>query len=303
MGDWQGLEAEWAQMVQGVPPLLDVLWVRNLALSVALLVLFLGLRMLVTRLVLRHLNSAEERQRWLSGSRNTAVILLLLGLLAIWANAIHSFILSVIALAAAFVIATKELLLCLTGSVLRAVSGAFSLGDRIHWGAAHGDVIDISLFTTTLLEVGPGPNFHMPTGRTIVVPNAKMLDTPVYCESKTGKYVVHTLSIPLTLDADLERAQQTALDAIHEVCADILDPAREWMESLEHTHNFIHTPSATPRVYLHMPEPNRVDLLLRFPSPVRRQGRLEQAILRRFLRNFHGAKNPLSVNSNPTEVI
>ncbi|MCW5965785.1 MAG: mechanosensitive ion channel family protein, partial [Bryobacterales bacterium] len=209
----------------------------------------------------------------------------------------------VIALAAAFVIATKELLLCFTGSLLRAGSGAFYLGDRMHWGTVTGDVIDISLLTTTLLEVGPPPSFHMPTGRIVVVPNAKMLDTPVYCESRAGKYVVHSIRIPLTLDDDLERAQQVALDAIQEVCADILDPAREWMESLEHTHNFIHTPSATPRVYLHLPEPNRVDLLLRFPSPVRRQGRLEQAILRRFLRGFHGAKNPLSVNSNPTELI
>ncbi len=278
-------------------------WLRNLAVSSVVVLVILGLRGLVTRLVVRHLHSAEERQRWLTGSRNTMVILLVLSLLAVWANAIQSFIISVIALAAAFVIATKELLLCLTGSLLRAVSGAFSLGDRIHWGTVHGDVIDISLFTTTLLEVGPAPSFHMPTGRTIVVPNARMLDTPVYSESKSGRYVVHTICIPLTLQDDLERAQHVALDAIQEVCGDILEPAREWMESLEHTHNFIHTPSATPRVYLHLPEPNRVDLLLRFPSPLRRQGRLEQAILRRFLRAYHGAKNPLSVNANPTEII
>lgn len=293
---WQELDVAWRQF-------LDVAWVRNVVLSGFILLLFLSLRMLVTRLVVRHMHSAEERQRWLTGSRNTAVLLLAMALLAVWANAIQSFILSVIALAAAFVIATKELLLCLTGSLLRAASGAFSLGDRVHWGNVHGDVIDISLLTTTLLEVGPAPSFHMPTGRTVVVPNAKMLDTPVFSESKSGRYVVHTICIPLTLQDDLERAQQVALEAIQEVCADILEPAREWMESLEHTHNFIHTPSATPRVYLHLPEPNRVDLLLRFPSPVRRQGRLEQAILRRFLRDFHGAKNPLSVNENPREVI
>ncbi|MCU0227949.1 MAG: mechanosensitive ion channel family protein [Bryobacterales bacterium] len=291
---------EWNTVWQQVS---SVDWMRNLAVSAIILLLFLGLRIVVSRLVMRHLHSAGERQRWLSGSRNTTVILLVLALVAVWANAIQSFILSVIALAAAFVIATKELLLCLTGSLLRAVSGAFSLGDRIQWGPVHGDVIDISLFTTTLLEVGPAPSFHMPTGRVVVVPNAKLLDTPVYSESKSGKYVVHTICIPLTLQDDLERAQQVALDAINEVCADVLEPARQWMESLEHTHNFIHTPSATPRVYFHLPEPNRVDLLLRFPSPVRRRGRMEQAILRRFLRDYHGAKNPLSVNASKEEII
>ncbi|MCW5966680.1 MAG: hypothetical protein KIT83_21760, partial [Bryobacterales bacterium] len=71
----EGLETASRQM-------LDVSWVRNLALSGVLLLFFLGLRTLVTRLVVRNLHSAEERQRWLTGSRNTAVILLALGLLA-----------------------------------------------------------------------------------------------------------------------------------------------------------------------------------------------------------------------------
>lgn len=282
---------------------LEVSWVRNVGLSIALALVFVGLRALVARLVIRHLSSAEERKRWLSGTRNTAVILLVLGLAAVWANAVQSFVLSVIALAAACVIATKELILCLSGSLLRAANGAYSLGDRIQWGAVHGDVIDISLLTTTLLEVGPGPSFHMPTGRTVLVPNLKMLDTPVVNESRNGKYVVHTIRIPLTMEDDLDRAQQAALTAVHEVCGEILQPAREWMESLEHTHNFIYTPSATPRVYCHLPEPGKVDMMVRFPTPVRTQGRMEQAILRRFLRDYYGSTVPLSVSINKIEVI
>jgi small-conductance mechanosensitive channel len=291
-----GFDGEWPQFLQ-------VSWVRNLIFSVLLIAVLVGLRSLVSRLLMRHLDSPEERQKWLSGSRNTVVLLLLFGLAAIWANAIQSFVLSLVAVAAAIVIATKELLLCLSGSFLRTTSGAYTLGDRIHWGPVHGDVIDVSLLSTTVLEVGPSPAFHMPTGRKVIIPNAKLLDTPVYNESGTGRYVVHTVKIPLTAEDDLERAQQAALSAIHEVCQDFLQPAREWMESLEHTHNFIHTPSATPRVYLHIPEPNRLDMLLRFPSPVRRQGRLEQAILRRFIRSYYGKQVPLSVSSSATEVI
>ncbi|MDZ7639603.1 MAG: hypothetical protein U5J83_15330 [Bryobacterales bacterium] len=86
-----------------------------------------------------------------------------------------------------------------------------------------------------------------------------------------------------------------ALDSIHAVCQDFLESARVWMEGLEHTHNFIHTPSAEPRVYLHVTEPNRVEMLLRFPSPVRRQGRVEQAILRRFLQEYLNRPVPIDV--------
>jgi hypothetical protein len=58
------------------------------------------------------------------------------------------------------------------------------------------------------------------------------------------------------------------------------------MEGLEHTHNFIHSPSAEPRVYLRVADPHCVEMLLRFPSPVRRQGRVEQEILRHFLNAY-----------------
>lgn len=282
------------------PPFLQHDYTRNVIFSILLVLVLLVFRFIVNRIVMPQLGSAEERTRWIAGSRNTIFLVLFLGLAAVWANAIHSFVLSVIALAAAFVIATKELILCLSGSLVRTIGGSYTLGDRIEWGPVRGDVIDISLFTTTLLEVGPGQSFHMPTGRTIIVPNSKLLDTAVFNESKTGKYVVHTLRIPLELGADLERAEQAALDSIHAVCHDFLEPAREWMQSLERTHHFIHTPSADPRVYLHVPEPNRVEMLLRFPSPVRRQGRLEQAILRRFLRDYLGRPMPMEAESHPS---
>lgn len=279
------------------PPFLQNDYIRNLVFSVILIAILMLIRFIVNRIVTPRMASAEERRRWISGSRNTIALVLVLGLAAVWANAIHSFVISVIALAAALVIATKELLLCLSGSFVRTVGASFTLGDRIEWGTVRGDVIDISLFTTTILEVGPGQSFHMPTGRTVIVPNSKLLDTPVFNESKTGKYVVHTLRIPLEMTADLERAQRAALDSIHEVCQDYLEAAREWMEGLEHTHNFIHTPSAEPRVYLHVADPNRIDMVLRFPSPVRRQGRVEQAILRRFLCAYLQREVPLSVES------
>ena len=39
---------------------------------------------------------------------------------------------------------------------MRATSRSFKLGDRIEIGDYRGDVIDYNLFTTTILETGPG---------------------------------------------------------------------------------------------------------------------------------------------------
>jgi small-conductance mechanosensitive channel len=292
-----------AHMQDELHTLLAGKWVSNIVFSAVLILLIAGTRLLVIQIFLRHLSSAEDRKRLISTTRNLAVLLLVAALAAVWANALQSFLLSVLALVAAFIIATKELLLCLSGSFLRVANSAYSLGDRIRWCGVYGDVVDISLLTTTLLEAGPEPSYYMPTGRTVVIPNAKMLDSPLINESRTGPYAVHTVRIPLTADDDLERAHKVALEAIYEVCGNFVDEARTWLHSLEHSHNFVHTPSAGPRIHVYLPEPGKVDLYLRFPTPSRMQGRMEQAVVRRFLRQYHGSKIPLSVNLSPEEVI
>ncbi|MDZ7639605.1 MAG: hypothetical protein U5J83_15340 [Bryobacterales bacterium] len=123
-----GLSGNW-------PPFLENGYIRNVLFSILLILALMLIRAIVNRIVTPRLSSAEERSRWLAGSRNSIALLLFLGLAAVWANAIHSFLLSVVALAAALVIATKELILCLSGSFVRIIGRSYTLGDRIEVGS------------------------------------------------------------------------------------------------------------------------------------------------------------------------
>ena len=57
------------------------------------------------------------------------MLLILLGLAMIWAAQIQTLALSMFAVAAAIVVATKELIMCLSGSILRSVTKQYSIGD------------------------------------------------------------------------------------------------------------------------------------------------------------------------------
>mgnify|MGYP001215256827 CR=1 FL=1 len=61
-----------------------------------------------------------------------------------------------VAIAVALVIATKELILCVSGALIKGGARSFNIGDRIQVKEFRGDVIDQNLLTTTILEVGPG---------------------------------------------------------------------------------------------------------------------------------------------------
>ncbi len=264
---------------------LDPAILDHLTASAVLIVMAIVVRMVVTQAVARHVTQPEARRRWVVSIRNWFVAALVLGLGAIWGAALRTLAVSVVALTVAFVVATKELIQCISGSVLRTAAKAYSVGDRIQIEEHRGDVIDVNFFSTTILEVGPGKPFHLRTGRTIVIPNSKLLITTVANESHMRGLVLHMFTVPLTVGDDWKRAEEILLAAAEAECQPFVEPARATMEQLEREHGLEGVPLA-PRVSMTLPAAGKLDLVVRFPAPVGRQGRIEQAILRRFFKEF-----------------
>ncbi len=259
---------------------------RNLIATAVLLVAMVVLRFLAQRAVARaNIASEQMRLRWAVITRNVSVALFVLGGTIIWASEIQSFAISVVAIAAAVVLATKELILCLSGSFLRASSGAYSLGDRIEMGTMRGDVIDINLLSTTLLEVGPG---HQRTGRAVTVPNSYLLSGSVVNETFMEDYVVHVVSVPVDpRTTDWELAERALLEAGKEASKEYLEPARNFMDALSKQHGLPKFP-VNPRVHLSFVKPDELRLFLRVPAPARERGRIEQLAIRGYLARRNG---------------
>ncbi|MEZ5366281.1 MAG: mechanosensitive ion channel family protein [Bryobacterales bacterium] len=254
----------------------------KIAKSAILIAVVFAVRTFLTVTVLRLSPQSEQRRRWVVNIRNTSILAIVLGLAALWAEAVETFGTVVLALGVGFVIATKELLMCATGSFLRAAANTYSVGDRIEIGHFRGDVIDLNLFTTTLLEVGPGPNLHLRTGRTIVFPNSKLLGDVVVNESFMKQFVIHVFNVPMKIDDDWHKAEEALLRSAETECAPFLEEARNYMDRLERSHGLQGLP-VQPRALLQLTDADKATIVMRVPAPVGRQGAIEQAIVRRYL--------------------
>ena len=249
---------------------------RNVLASIALSLFVLLLRSISFRLLKRSSWPEEVRIRTRVQLRGFLLLGWVAGLTLIWAAELRTAAISAVAIAAALVLATKELLLCLLGSFVRATSGAYSTGDRIEIASFRGDVIDLRPLTTTIMEVGPG---HRRTGRVIVLPNSLLLSTPVRHESFTEDFVLHTIVLPVSRDADWQAIEQRMLAAALDVSAEYSARARASL-ARSAVRQGLPELSTEPRVYLHVPDPDRILLVLRMPSPAKERGRIEQAVLR-----------------------
>jgi small-conductance mechanosensitive channel len=262
--------------------LLDSPYLFKIVASIVLIAVALAIRTMLIRTVLKGAAKSELRRGWIVNIRNATWLIIALGLAAVWAEAIESFGTAILAVAVAFVIATKELIQGVMGNFVRTTTNMYSVGDRIEVGSHRGDVVDLNLFSTTILEVGPGKTTHLRTGRTIIVPNLKLLDTVVVNESSMKQYVVHSFAVPISLRDNWKKAESVLLSTAETECAPFLGEAREHMNKIEREHGLKGLP-LKPRVLLEYNQPDRINLLVRVPAPVGRQGSLEQAVIRRFL--------------------
>ena len=255
-------------------------FLQKLAASVGWILFVLVLRSASLRFVRNQEWYTDDiRMRWHLRLGQATLLLLVLGVLALWGSEIQAVALSAVAIAAAIVIALKELIMCISGSIYRAAADSFKVGDRIEVGAVRGDVVSYGVLTTTVLEIGPN---HLRTGRAVIVPNSMFLSAGLINETITDDYVLHSFTVPLEQTDDWRQAEEILLDAAGRACSEYLEQAGRHMQAITAKYG-LPPAGVDPRVSLSIPEAGKLDLVLRVPTPARKKGGVEQAILREYL--------------------
>ncbi|MCB9988396.1 MAG: mechanosensitive ion channel family protein [Rhodospirillales bacterium] len=171
--------------------------------TIVIIVAFLILRSLLVHFLKGKTEILDkEQRRWINRVNNGTTIAIALGLILIWAPQLHTFALSLTAVAVAIVLTTKELLMCLTGGFLRASNKTFDIGDWITISGVTGEVMRISAMTTLLEEIDVTGKNYQYTGKTIQIPNSKFLTEHVQNGNFTKSHIYH--DVPVTVQyADL----------------------------------------------------------------------------------------------------
>lgn len=235
--------------------------------------------------------SIEEKRRSLVLSRNLTLILTIFGLAIIWATQIQTLALSMFAVAAAIVVATKELIMCLSGSILRSVTKQYSVGDYIEVNGLRGRVVDINLLNTLMMQIGPNPLVGQLSGKTLSFPNSLLLNHSVRRDNILGDYVIHTVEIPVPIHLDSDVIVGRLKAVLEPLCQPYVPAIQRHLENVQAEKLFI-TPAAQPRV-TRVPHDDKVYLIIvRYASPVAKRLEIQQAVLDEFLRVQYRLLNP-----------
>lgn len=225
----------------------------------------------------------EIKRRWLVVSRNLALIACVFGLVTIWAAQIQTVALSMLAVAAAVVLATKELIMCLSGSLVRASTQQYSVGDFIEIAGLRGRVVDINLINTLMMQTGPHPLIGQLSGKTVSFPNSLLLSHPVLRDNSSGAFVVYSFEIPVPLALDVDAVVAPLQSEIDKLCAPYQAAAAKQFAEVQ-TQKLYITPATEPRVTAVPKDDKTYSVVVRFAAPQAQRPHIQQQLITYYLR-------------------
>ncbi len=240
----------WDPLLEKIELVIMYLLTHKLLLSLCVILLVIVIRRITITRIRGEANFLSEDQRkWISRTKNGAFTLLLLTLFLLWESEISKFALSLTAIAVALVVASKEIILCITGSLQRASSRSFRIGDWIEVGPVCGEVIEHNLMATVIQEIALQQGQYHYTGKTITLPNSMFFTVAVKNLNFMKRYVYHGFTVTIKETVNLYPMVPVLLDKIDEHIADFIDIARRYNHMIER-HAGVDLPGSDPHIYI-----------------------------------------------------
>lgn len=177
-------------------------------ISVVLLVLLVALEWFFTKLWRKLIANIKVLNVINTMTRFLLRFLFLISLLRLWLNALDALILLLVFIGVILSLSIKGLISNLAGWFLIVNKHHFRIYDRIEIGNVKGEVISVSLLYFTLMEISNWFEAEAPTGRTVKIPNSKILSESVYNYNEVTPFVWKEPSYLVAFESDWQNAQQ-----------------------------------------------------------------------------------------------
>lgn len=130
--------------------------------------------------------------------------------------------------------ALQEVIASVAGWFAVSFAGFYKIGDRVQLGGIKGDVIDISILRTTLMEVGEWVKGDLYSGRIVRIANSFVFKEAVFNYSGDFPFLWDEIILPIKYGSDRKLTKQILENVAKEVVGDYELKAREaWRKMVE----------------------------------------------------------------------
>jgi small-conductance mechanosensitive channel len=192
---------------------------KIVATVIGIIIINLVVRFL-QRLASIRIESKEVRYRIRRGLKFFGYLAAVILLVGIFSNQLSNFTVALGVAGAGIAFALQEVIASVAGWIALSFAQFYTIGDRVQLGGIKGDVIDIGILRTTIMEIGEWVNGDQYNGRIVRVANSFVFKEPVYNYSADFPFVWDELAVPIKYGSDHNMARKLILEAATETAGE-----------------------------------------------------------------------------------
>lgn len=188
-------------------------------------------RIMLPLLITRHVSDLKTKYHLRKVVYVLYLFILTITLLSIWVENPQTLLVTYGLIGAGVAVGLQDFFKNFVGGIVIFITSPFRVGDRIEWDEISGDVIDIGLLSTTLMEINGWIQGNQATGRITSIPNGKILTQSVQNFTKDHNFLWDELQIPLTYDSDWEKAETEVEELVRKETHEVSETAERQLKN------------------------------------------------------------------------
>jgi small-conductance mechanosensitive channel len=252
--------------------------------SIIIITILWLLKLVINRLILRKIADIKSRYQWRKIISTAVAVFGIIIVGRLWYEGVQSIATYLGLLSAGIAIALKDLIANFAGWIYIISRKPFEVGDRIQIGDLAGDVIDLSLFEFSLLEIGNWVDADQSTGRIIHIPNGKIFTQDLANYDKGFKYIWNEIRVVITFESNWQEAKKILLKIANKKSENITAPVERQIKRAARKF-LIYYKHLTPIVYTDVKD-NGIQLTIRHLCETRKRRGYTEAIWEDILMGF-----------------
>jgi len=254
---------------------------ETLVIAIIILILYtVGVYAIVRKM-------ADEVSRFTAVRIFSAILLglgLLLGLM-VWVQDPKEIVLMIGIIWGAIVVALRDLIQNMVGSLMLLMTRMFRIGDRIHIKGVYGIVMDIGVFRTTLMKLDEESGDH-PTGQITTIPNGILFRETVTNTGRDLSFTGDEIRLTFPFSVDIQKTRTMLLDIVQKHTLEVQQQAMKEIETLSDK-KFLPAFGTEPTLFMHI-DRHQILMVVKYYTDTRRRAEIKNRIAEEISRVIPG---------------
>jgi len=288
-------------MMDAALSLLARISVSQLALPALMILAIVLAARVARRAASRHVDDVDARYRLRKTITFVATILAVFVGIASFSRQLQAFTVAFGLAGAGVAFALQGVIASVAGWVAVTFGRLYTPGDRVQLGGITGDVIDVGVLRTTLMECGQWVNGDLYNGRIVTVANSFVLKDPVVNYTRDFPFLWDEIRLPVTFDSDRILTRRMLQEIVDDVSREAVESGRrKWGEFVRKYR--IEDAPIEPLVHM-VANDNWVEYTVRYVVDYRRRRATRDALFTRILDQVDASGGRIALASATVQVV